>query len=161
MATPTPRQIQKALKKDFDRVVGRITRADYRRAGDAVVRAMLTDVARGQSPIRGNRAFKGYINPTKYPGNRKPRTPVNLRLTGDFLDNLEVRLRRGARNPTLRIGFFRKKQILKELGHREGAGGQPKRPIIPDDKKGERFNVKISKILDRLIQDIANRAAGR
>lgn len=68
---------------------------------------------------------------------KKPR-PVNLRLHGDFLEALRSQVVGTMGSYGLEIGFFpgsrdRKgvEAWVKEQGHREGANGQPSRPIIP------------------------------
>lgn len=61
----------------------------------------------------------------EFPGKRE--RPVNLKLSGSFLNNLECRPSRKG----LEIGFYDEPYTLMEEGHREGVGGQPKRPIIP------------------------------
>jgi hypothetical protein len=63
---------------------------------------------------------------------KKPR-PVNLKLSGKFLDSLRVLVEPGAgsRGWTPKVGFSDPLSIDKEEGHATGANGQPKRPIIP------------------------------
>lgn len=86
----------------------------------------------------------------KFPGKRE--RPVNLFLSGDFLDSLKViPLARG-----LRIGFFDKLSVKKEQGHREGANGQPKRPILPT--RGEEFSPSIyRRVVDTLTLVLRNK----
>jgi hypothetical protein len=61
--------------------------------------------------------------------------PVNLFLSGKFLRALEFRLNGVAGRYNLEIGFFDSNEAEKEEGHRDGANGQPKRPIIPIDRE--------------------------
>lgn len=100
----------------------------------------------GTSPIRGKLRFAAYINPTRYPGNRKPRRPVNLRLSGDFMDALTYKLSKDSSGYSVNVGYFDTKNAKKEQGHREGANGQPKRPTIP--VQGEDFNVTIQTAME-------------
>ncbi len=71
----------------------------------------------------------------KFPG--KKVRPVNLNLSGNFLDHLRAR----ATKSGVEIGFYTKKYELYEQGHREGANTQPKRPIIPVDNETFSRNV--------------------
>lgn len=61
---------------------------------------------------------------------KKPR-PVNLELTGDFLKSLLVWFTGTGNKRSVHVGFKNNLSILKEKGHREGANGQPERPMIP------------------------------
>jgi hypothetical protein len=72
--------------------------------------------------------------------------PVNLRLSGNFLDTL---LEARALKTGVSIGFWKKKGVDIEDGHRNGANGQPMRPIIPiNDETFSRV------IYERLLQSV-------
>lgn len=87
-----------------------------------------------------------YTVRNKYPSKRD--RPVNLYLSGRFLNDLRAKaLKRG-----LEFGFYTELSALKEQGHREGANGQPQRPIIPI--RNERLN---RSIYNRLIVSLARR----
>jgi hypothetical protein len=101
---------------------------------DSLIKEIKDRIAAGISPITGKR-FQSYKNPKKYPGNKKPSRPVNLYLSGDFLRSLRTRFRSG-KNPIITVYFTKALSELKEQGHREGANGQRKRPIIPQGKEG-------------------------
>lgn len=88
-------------------------------------------IGSGRSPIKGRGRFPRYKNPKKYPGSRKSDSPVNLRLTGDFLDDLTYDTNPSGDGYTTDIGYFTEESRKKEEGHRAGANGQPKRPTIP------------------------------
>lgn len=90
-------------------------------------------ISRGSSPIAGNGRFPAYKNRKKYPGKQKPATPVNLYLTGKFLSQLVAQVSPVRGN--IRIGFNSKYGKTLEQGHREGANGQPSRPIIPEENE--------------------------
>lgn len=90
-------------------------------------------ISRGSSPIAGNGRFPAYKNRKKYPGKQKPATPVNLYLTGKFLSQLVAQVSPVRGN--IRIGFNSKYGKTLEQGHREGAKGQPSRPIIPEENE--------------------------
>lgn len=82
----------------------------------------------------------------KFPGKRE--RPVNLYLSGRFLNDLKARvLKRG-----LEFGFYTKLSTDKELGHREGANTQPERPIIPI--RNEQLN---RTVYNRLVTAVARR----
>lgn len=91
---------------------------------------------------------------SRYPFNvqkefpHKKLRPVNLNLSGDFLDNLVSQVK----NKKLRIGFFKDPWMKYESGHREGVNGQPKRPIIPN--VGEEFTQSIYRRLVKSLQTI-------
>ncbi len=94
---------------------------------------------------------------------KKPR-PVNLHLTGDFLNQLRSVVIGTAGKMGLEIGFFPGSRdangveaSVKEQGHREGANGQPQRPIIPINT--EDFNQSIQNAIFEKIGDAIDRAA--
>jgi len=60
-------------------------------ANNTVLKKILALIGSGRSPVEGYGRFEDYKNPDKYPGTRKSARPVNLRLTGDMLDELEFR----------------------------------------------------------------------
>lgn len=93
----------------------------------------------------------------EFPGKR-PR-PVNLFLSGDFLLDLEHVVTNTAEGIGLEIGFFNEKSAVKEQGHREGANGQPLRPVIPVQR--EEFAQTILNAVFKKIDSIIDRAAAR
>lgn len=104
--------------------------------GNQFITLMKELIARGISPIKGIGRFPAYKHAgdeNKYPATKgKPARPVNLSLTGNFLNNLKAYvLKEGA----LEVGYRDPKEALKEKGHREGAGGQPARPTLPEGKE--------------------------
>jgi hypothetical protein len=123
------------------------------RVGKSVVKAMRDTTASGNSPIRGKGKFPPYKDPSKYPGKRKGKTPVNLRLTGAFMKSLRFTTKKVKLGIQTSIGFSSKKSRDKEDGHREGVNKQPKRPIIPSVGRGERFSEKIQRIVNRIYQE--------
>lgn len=132
--------------------------------GNTLREEMIDTIKRGVSPIEGDGRFPAYKNPSRYPDKvrdlfpNKRRRPVNLRLSGRFWDALtykitgDSRLQFGRRSgPSIEVGFYDRTNFLKERGHREGANGQPRRPIIP--ARGEAFSRRIvRKVRDRLIR---------
>lgn len=89
-------------------------------------------------------------------GSKRPR-PVNLFLTGKFLNALESHVTGTAGHFGIEIGFFDAKQAVKEQGHREGANGQPQRPIIPINR--EDFAQSIQNAIWKIIEEEIDRAA--
>ena len=119
-----------------------MNKADSEAMGRSVVRGMKKAISEGRSPISGpgiSARFKAYKNPARYPGKRKPKSPVNLYLSGKFLNDLNHAVFRRGKSYVVSIGFTRQSERNKERGHREGANGQPKRPIIPQASRRESF----------------------
>lgn len=133
------------------RAVGEQTRIpmmELRKIASMARKQILERVSRGQSPIKGRGRFPGYKNPDRYPGNRKAKRPVNLKLTGDFYRALRADVRRYGTETAIQIGFADEKNALKEEGHRKGTNGQLIRPIIPLENK-EEFEPRIVRALKR------------
>lgn len=139
-------RLQKRAGTRTAEAVANVSTSEIRNVGQTVVDEMKSRIARGQSPIQGNGRFPRYKNPSKYPGNKKPHRPVNLELTGQFLNSLQPTANARLANPlqrSVRIGFTNTLARKKEQGHREGVNGQPSRPIIPDQNAGERLLARI------------------
>lgn len=147
--TTLSKQLQKVLK-DSKEPIDKKT-AD--KVGETVTDMMREVIAKGVSPIRGLGKFPRYINPNRYPGNRKSKTPVNLKLTGDFLDALSFTPVTDKYGYATQIFYSGKSEEMKERGHREGANGQPERPTIPADK-GQQF---IRQIEDAYVEILSDR----
>lgn len=124
--------------------------------GKSVVLTMKDLISKGISPILGNGRFPAYKNPDRYPGNRKPKSPVNLYLKGDFLNSLGSRVVDRPGGFSAEISYS-SDQDIKETGHREGANGQPKRPTIPRTSDGERFSQTIQQAYLKIIFDAVSR----
>jgi hypothetical protein len=118
--------------------------ATAKKVGIEVTKEMKTLIAKGISPIEGSGKFPRYKNPQKYPGDRKAKSPVNLKLLGDFLNALTYRVKAGPFGKITEI-FYGNNQSIKEEGHRKGTGGQPERPTLPSEK-GEDFTRTIKEI---------------
>lgn len=108
----------------------------------------------------GKRAAKGsgypYNTPQYRAGTKRPR-PVNLYLTGDFLRALALSVKTVADRALVEIGWWDPKQAIKEKGHREGAGGQPKRPTLPG--RGERWAQVIQLDIMKVLREAVSKAA--
>jgi len=104
----------------------------------AVVRGQKArKIAKSLTGARKRRAKQIASRKSGYPFNRqkdfpsKGLRPVNLKLSGDFMRDLTFKVQRQGMTRSTRIGFYSADSIDKELGHRVGANGQPRRPIIP------------------------------
>lgn len=128
-----------------------------RRLAEEFIPEVKKFILRGISPVFGERRYTAYKNPDKYPAGRKPKRPVNLKLSGDMLDALTFRDRAGT---GFELGWFGGKQGKKAYNHNNG-DTVPERRILPD-KKGERFNASLTRFVRdfyiRLNSDILKRA---
>jgi len=141
-------KLAKALK-DIKKPINKETAEEM---GEVIVDEMKRLIATGQSPIKGNGRFPKYKDPKKYPGKQKAKSPVNLELSGDFLDDLASRPVTDPFGYAAEITYKGKKSQDKELGHREGANDQPKRPSLPS-KSGEDFVQVIKTKVTKIIRD--------
>lgn len=133
------------LKKRLEDLTRAIDKNTAKKVGRAVIADMKDLIAKGISPIRGEGRFPGYKNTKKYPAGKKPNRPVNLKLTGDFLKSLDSEVKSSRTGYDTDVGFFDSDSKDKEEGHREGANGQLKRPIIPT--KSEELAVTIQETI--------------
>jgi hypothetical protein len=140
------------LKKALEDIKKPIDRDTAQKIGDDITADMKRLIASGQSPIKGNGRFPAYKDPKKYPGKRKSKTPVNLELTGEFLDDLTSKAISDPAGYATRVTYDGQKSQDKERGHREGANGQPKRPTLPA-ASGEDFAVSIKTRYTKTIRD--------
>lgn len=141
------------LKSRLGQLGAGMTRTQASAVGKTVVAMMLDLILAGQSPIKGRGAFPKYKNPKKYPGDLKPHSPVNLFLSGKFLNSLKSQVYQRGKGYAVEIGYFTKLSAKKEQGHREGANGQPRRPTIPKLDKRERFTDEIQNAARAIILD--------
>lgn len=139
------------LKKKLEQIQLPLDKDTATKIGKEVVTEMKDMISKGISPIQSVGRFEGYKNPEKYPGDRKPKRPVNLRLTGDFLNNLKFQVISQAKDYFVRVGFFDRDSQLKEEGHRVGHNRQPKRPTIPEGN--EQLAQRIQRIISGLLRE--------
>jgi hypothetical protein len=153
----------KALKELLKELKKPIDKATAEAVGDAIVSGMLEKMARGQSPIKGYGPFPAYKDPKKYPGDRKPKRPVNLYLDGDFWNSLTRKAKRGTTGYDTVIFYQGKENDKKEQGHREGANGQPKRPTLPRGNQtfAESIRIAFTKIYRQRLKDLKAKAKGK
>jgi hypothetical protein len=159
------RAAAEAIQKKLADLPNALTKEDARQMGEDTVDEMKKSIAVGTSPIQGNGKFPAYKNPKKYPGGVKKRfpgkreRPVNLYLSGEFLDALISKVVKTRFGYGASVGYEGSKQNKKEQGHREGANGQPERPTIPQG--GELFTTRIQKILRDAMLEAIDRIARR
>lgn len=129
-----------------------LTQTESKDLGNDIVDEMKGMIAKGISPIKGEGRFPAYKNPkTGYPStvrsqySSKRNTPVNLYLSGDFMDNLKPVIKKAGKVFKIEIGYHDPREAKKEKGHREGANTQPKRPTIPIN--GENFAQRIQDVI--------------
>lgn len=83
-----------------------------------------------------NKDIKGQLQ-QKYPYSQmkkhpdKKVRPVNLKLSGNFLNDLGYKIESGRMGAVAVIQYLTQLSNKKEQGHREGVNGQPSRPTIP------------------------------
>lgn len=148
-----------SIGKKLAALAGPINAATANRIGEAVTKEVRDQISKGISPIKGNGRFPRYKNPKRYPGDKKPRTPVNLNLSGAFMDSLTYKVYDARTGKGTEI-FYNGEDSNgvsnqdKEQGHRDGANGQPKRPTLPSKSRGETFSAR----LIRIVRDIYNEA---
>lgn len=138
-------------------VVKAIKSKDAKDVGDSVTKEMLKLISKGQSPIkkaRGSGRFPAYkesylkqIAEKEGIFATKKKTPVNLKLTGDFLKALTSNVVNENGQYVTEI-FYEGKEDDKERDHRKGARGQRKRPTIPQGK--EEFRTKIIREVEKI-----------
>lgn len=110
------------------------------KVGSTVVAEAKKMISQGLSPVRGEKRFEKYKNKEKYPGKKKPATPVNLELTGDMLKGYGYR--RG-KNNAVEIGMVSPTGNRDKVAryHNEGTPKMAARPITP--QKGQEYAVSI------------------
>lgn len=145
------RAAAQALQRKIDQIKAPLTVADAEQMGRDAVRVIKSLISSGISPIAGNGRFPSYKNPKRYPGKRKPSTPVNLYLKGDMLGNLSSHPVKARFGYSASIGYTDPRQQIKERGHREGANTQPRRPTIPIVRLGETFAQSVQDVFRKTI----------
>lgn len=156
--------VLKGLAEKFGRFNIRkvVTREDCETIGAFAIVEIKQLISRGISPIEGMGKFPAYkwqtkaigkLGKEKYPLNAVGRkhgksvTPVNLKLTGDFLNALTNWAEASSGVWAIVIGFPESDSvsIAKEKGHRDGANGQPRRPILPRGR--ERWAANVQRVI--------------
>ena len=131
-------RLELELKRNNKKAIKTVSQSTINRMKDLISKGISPIQGRGRFPAyKGNVASRTSKTKKGYPYNVKDSfpdkkiTPVNLKLSGDFLDNLDFKQQDTQTQNTSEIGFFDQTSIDKELGHRTGHNKQGKRPIIP------------------------------
>lgn len=147
----------KRLQKKLEGIAAPLKKGEADELGKQVVIEMKNLIRKGVSPITGKRfaqykkSYKEQIKKYHSKAHGKKQTPVNLHLTGEFLSDLINTVVTSNGTYAARIGFKSKESEKKEQGHREGANGQRKRPIIPQAR--EKFAQRIQNIIILFTRD--------
>ena len=108
--------------------------------GAAVVEEIRKVTARGGSPVKGQGRLAGYKNPDNYPGDRKQKRPVNLRLSEKMMRKLSFK------RTTKGIGFSYPTDYAEFVN--EGTPQMKARPFLPKDPGSEFIISIMRKILN-------------
>lgn len=164
-------KLKVTVSLDIIKKLKEINRPRYSKAlGNLIIVQAKEFIARGISPVRGYGRFVEYSgqsrrrnnknNMTGYPydvmkdfPNKKVR-PVNLELSGDMLDALEVK----ALDSGLRVGIFDSKQREKAEKHNDGDSTKniPRRHFWPT-REGEEFAVSIQRAIKDFYSDLLDK----
>lgn len=130
-------------------------------SGASKIARSLTGARKNKAKNIAKDAKRGYPYNVQDKFPDKKVTPVNLKLSGDFLDSLTYEWKRLTNKIGRTLIFFNDSyQEDKEYGHRYGANGQPKRPIMPFQNAGEKLaatiDAKIAKILRARLKELLN-----
>ncbi len=117
--------------------------------GDTILNGIRRNVARGNSPVKGYGKFVPYKDPEKYPGNRKPASPVNLSLTDQMLGALGYKVKKDG------IEFRFSSDLAKKKAETHNEGSQepkvPMRRFLPTGD-GEVFTDDIQKEITKVME---------
>ncbi len=156
-----------ALSRKIKSLKAPIDRDTADKAGEAAVKAMLKMIRAGSSPIANGGKFPAYRGSYRdaidrygrVNGFSKSLRPVNLTLSGRFLDSLISTPEQGRSGWGFLIEFDDPDSADKEDGHRTGHNGQEKRPIIPLASEGfaRPVSTKYTKIFRDRINKLLNK----
>lgn len=159
------RQALKSMRSRLTNTKGKEERKSLRaRIKQEALKLKLFKSTGGREKAKSDEALDKLKNRKFYPDSvqsqypNKKRRPVNLYLSGDFLDNLGelTEDRKLGKDFNVSLGF-KGKFAKYEQGHREMANGQGFRPIIPIKEGNETFVVTIQKLyVDLIRQAIKN-----
>lgn len=134
----TPKNLRNVIN---DKVLSRIQ-------SEVIDTVIIPNMKAGSSPVRGKGRFKSYKNPEKYPGNKKSKTPVNLRNKGNLYKAYRGKKQDGK---SLKIGIIDKDVSVYSKAHNEGNETTTARRHVP--LKGEQYSVKAMRRLKKIISD--------
>lgn len=120
--------------------------------GQAIVTEMKNDISKGNSPVRTERRYARYKDPEKYPGERKPNRPVNLKLSGEMEKALTFRLVSG--RAAVEVGYMGASQDVqaRAIAHNTGTPHMAQRKTIPWEE-GDQLTVRINRKLVGLYKE--------
>lgn len=136
------------VKTDFSETRSKVKLATspqtVRRVADLLDKEVKGLISKGLSPVFGEQRFIGYKDPAKYPGDLKPKRPVNLEVTGDFLKAIGYEVQGSKIIYGLQDGSF----LGQFTGIYKGTLAKPARPrkFLPLDD-GARFKPSIINVL--------------
>ena len=140
------------------------TRKEFSKRGPVKVKqAIIQDMIKGISPVKGGGKYKKYSDSYKkaikagYVGSKRP-TPVNLRVTGELHRSLTSFFKG-------RSLFIQFKSFLADIHNRQGAGkSKAVRRMLPTNE-GEQFNRRINSVifgeLKKAVDKVAKRFSGQ
>lgn len=121
--------------------------------GNTIINESRRFIAVGTSPVLGVRRYEKYKNEANYPGDRKPKRPVNLQLSGEMLDSLSYEYKKNG----IRYGVLKASEsiLTRAKANNDGTDKVVARPFVPD-KPGQEFNLSImTKIKDIVSQRLS------
>ena len=117
-----------------------------KKAAGILIKNMKEFIRKGVSPVKGFRRFPAYLDPAKYPKERKPVRPVNMKLNGDMLKALRFKVV----GNSFTVGWYGgsgSKGLQKKKANNHNTGDTvPERRLLPT-KKDEQYNVSITRAL--------------
>lgn len=127
--------------------------------GKTIVETSIDAMSKGLSLVKGQGRFVGYKKPDKYPGKKKNKRPVNLKLTGDLYKSLSFERKKNE----ISYGLLKGKTVgdADIYGPVHNAD-DPRRPDIPTrrfipSRQGEEFIVTIMvKLRDIIAKRLAD-----
>jgi len=122
--------------------------------GNYLVEAILTEVSKGNSPVKGG-AWKKTLSPSykKVKSKYSSKLIANMELTGDMLDALEFKVTRSG----VEVGIFDPSQVPKADGHNNFSGDSklPERRFIPDESQKFKSDIvnEVASIITNYVKD--------
>jgi hypothetical protein len=132
--------------------IKKLVKKQKKSLGEKMVQWIKDTIRIGQSPVRGVGRFIGYKNPLKYPGNLKPKSPVNLKKSGAMLKAMKSRVI----NDEISVGIWDEKQSEILTYIEMGVNMAGPRPVLPS--KNEQFNVSIQRKLQSAFLNLVKNA---
>lgn len=177
--------LNKVIRDALNKVVGQLNdsigKNGAKQVGEAMIVEMKSLISKGISPIgkggsgkkfpaykavksalsrkskkKKSTKKKGYPYSVQKQYPSKKAQPVNLKLSGEFLDDIIVEsISKDKKGLKLDLGFSKQINRDKEEGHREGANGQPKRPIItlPSEEYGQKMKLAGEEVLKKILKN--------